>query len=315
MTMVEKFKIGLFPSDKHHFIVIGVFALFYLAWTNLVVGFRIDHFNFLLFLLCMLLAHQWTRTFTYSFVFFILFWIIYDSMRIYPNYLLNDVRIIEPYEIEKAIFGITIGNKIVTPNEYFNAHNIPILDFLSGLFYLSWVPVPLGLGIYLFFKDKKMLMQFSATYLFANLLGFCIYYMYPAAPPWYFAKYGTAELFNIQGSAAQLVRFDQLIGYPLFTNMYTKNSNVFAAVPSLHAAYPVITWYYARKKGLKWASILIFLDIIGIWFAAVYSFHHYVIDVILGFLCAVTAIYIFEKWIMKSGFNNILDDYLNFVRK
>ena len=84
-------------------------------------------------------------------------------MRIYPNYLLNDVRIIEPYEIEKAIFGITIGNKIVTPNEYFNAHNIPILDFLSGLFYLSWVPVPLGLGFYLFFKDKSFLESFKAT--------------------------------------------------------------------------------------------------------------------------------------------------------
>jgi inositol phosphorylceramide synthase catalytic subunit len=315
MPIIEKLKSGLFPADKHHFIVIGLFAVLYLLWTNLVVGFRVDHFSFLFFLLCMLLAHQWTRTFTYSFVFFILFWIIYDSMRVYPNYLFNDVSIIEPYEIEKAIFGINVDDKIITPNEYFNTLNLPVLDFFSGLFYLSWVPVPLGLGIYLFFKDKKMLMQFSATYLFANLLGFFIYYIYPAAPPWYFAKYGVAELFNIQGSAAQLVRFDQLIGYPLFTNMYTKNSNVFAAVPSLHAAYPVITWYYARKKGLKWASLLIFVDIIGIWFAAVYSFHHYVIDVIMGLLCAVTAIFIFEKWIMKSGFSDILDDYLKFVHK
>ena len=115
MNKVEKFKAGLFPSDKHHFYVIGIFAIFYLIWTNLVVGFRADHFSFLLFLLGMLLAHQWTRTFTYSFVFFILFWIIYDSMRVYPNYLFNEVRIIEPYEIEKFFFEYRLMEKNLLP--------------------------------------------------------------------------------------------------------------------------------------------------------------------------------------------------------
>jgi len=314
MSIPEKVKTGFLPRDKHHFAVVALFALFYLTWTNFAIGFRSDHFIFFLVILMMLLIHRWTRTFTYLFVFFILFWIIYDSMRIYPNYLLNDVRITELYEIEKSIFGIQYNNAIVTPNEFFNEHDIPVLDFLSGFFYLTWVPVPLGLGIYLFFKDKKMLMRFSATYLLTNLVGFCIYYIYPAAPPWYFDKYGAAEIYNIQGSAAQLVEFDQLIGYPLFTNIYTKNSNVFAAVPSLHAAYPVVTWFYAYKKGLKTASFLIFIDIIGIWFAAVYSFHHYVIDVLLGLMCAVFSIFIFEKWIMKTRISIYFDKYLRFVQ-
>jgi len=314
MSIPEKVKTGFLPKDKHHFAVIALFALFYLTWTNFAVGFRSDHFVFFLVIIFMLLIHRWTRTFTYLFVFFILFWIIYDSMRIYPNYLLNDVRIKELYEIEKSIFGIHYNNAIVTPNEFFNKHDIPVLDFLSGLFYLTWVPVPLGLGIYFFFKDKKMLMRFSATFLLTNLVGFCIYYIYPAAPPWYFVKYGAAEMYNIQGNPAQLVEFDQLIGYPLFTNIYTKNSNVFAAVPSLHAAYPVVSWFYAYKKRLKATSFLIFIDIIGIWFAAVYSFHHYVIDVLLGLMCAVFSIFVFEKCVMKTRISIYFDKYMRFVQ-
>lgn len=313
MRNLKEFRSDLFPVEKNHLFVIGIFALFYILWTSTVVGFREDHGSFIIFILFMSMIHRWTRTFTYSFVFFIIFWILYDSMRAFPNYLLNDIHIIQPYNIEKYLFGIIHDNIVITPNEYLKIHANSIMDLMSGIFYLTWVPVPMALGIYLFFNDKKMLLQFSAAYLLTNLLGFIIYYSYPAAPPWYFENYGTKEMFDIPGNAAQLVRFDHLIGYPLFENIYTKNSNVFAAIPSLHAAYPVVTWYFARKKKLKTASILIFIDIIGIWFSAVYSYHHYIIDIILGLICAILGILIYENWIMKTGFPIVLDKYLAFI--
>lgn len=313
MITLDRLKSDLFPIEKPHLIVISLFSLCYITWTSLVVGFRIDHQAFVVFILSMFLFHRWTRTFVYSFVFFILFWVLYDSMRAFPNYLINNVHIIEPYNIEKYIFGISSNDEILTPNEYLNLHQYPILDILSGLFYLTWVPVPLALGIYLFFNDKKMLLNFSAAYLLTNLIGFIIYYSYPAAPPWYFEKYGMVQLFDITGNAAQLVRFDNLIGFPLFQNIYTKNSNVFAAIPSLHAAYPVVTWYYAKKKKLRLASTFIFIDILGIWFAAVYSSHHYIIDIFLGLCCGVIALLIYEKWLLKTQFSTILDKYIRFV--
>ena len=33
---------------------------------------------------------------------------------------------------------------------------------------------------------------------------------------------------------------------------------------------------------------------IGIWFAAIYSFHHYSLDVLAGILCSVKALFIFN---------------------
>ncbi|MFZ1751088.1 MAG: phosphatase PAP2 family protein [Saprospiraceae bacterium] len=303
-----------FPNDKKHYKVLGLFLLFYLVWVYFLVGWRSDHIYFMAFITIMMTAHRWTRTFTYLFVFFIIFWIIYDGMRVFPNYMVSDINITQPYDIEKQMFGIDSSGTILTPNEYMQSNSHQVLDFLSGIFYLSWMPVPLGLGVYLFFNNKKMLLRFSAAFLFTNLIGFVIYYSYPAAPPWYYDQYGDHELFNVVGDPAQLKRFDVLIGYPLFSNIYTKNSNVFAAIPSLHAAYPVVAWFYAFKSKLKIAHWVILIDIAGIWFAAVYSFHHYFIDVLLGFLCAVIAILIFEKWLIKTKLSIFFDQYLKFVQ-
>jgi len=305
---------GFFPGQVQHLRISAVFALAYLLWTSLVVGLRLDHLQFLGFLLLMFVLHTQTRALTYSFVFFIFFWIIYDSMRILPNYEVNPVHILEPYLFEKNWFGIEFQGVRLTPNEYLRLHAHPVADVLAGLFYLTWVPVPLGLGLYLFFRDKSRLLQFSAAYLFANLLGFMVYYIYPAAPPWYVDLYGDVQRFDIPGHAAQLLRFDQLVGFPLFENMYTRNANVFAAIPSLHAAYPVVTWFYARKTGLRNFSWFVFLDILGIWFAAVYSFHHYILDVMLGAACAVLAIYLFEVLILPGKAAKWLAQYQEHIQ-
>lgn len=298
-----------------HFILATIFSVLYFIWMYYIVGLRNDHLIFMGFIASMIVVNKWTRQLIYGFIFFICFWIIYDSMRAFPNYLLNPVHILEPYTIEKWIFGLTHQGVIYTPNEFLQLNSNTFLDIISGLFYLTWMPVPMALGLYLLFKDKKLLLQFSAAFLFTNLVGFCLYYSYPAAPPWYFAKYGNIEFFNIPGDAAQLIKFDEWVGSPVFQNIYTKNSNVFAAIPSLHAAYPIVTWYYAKKKKISWLSTFLFIVILGIWFSAVYSFHHYLIDVLLGGACAIFTIIICEKWIFKSTFNELLEKYALFIQK
>ena len=95
--------------------------------------------------------------------------------------------------------------------------------------------------------------------------------------------------------------------------MYAKSSNVFAAIPSLHAAYPVVLFYYGMKLKNNALNILFFIILIGIWFAAVYSRHHYVIDVILGAICAIFAILIFEKILLRSKLKNWFDKYSNYI--
>lgn len=227
---------------------------------------------------------------------FILFGLLYNSMRYCPNYLFGDIDIRGIYETEREWFGIGI----LTPNEWWAVHATPVLDFLAGCFYLMWVPLPVVFGIWLFFTGRRELcFRYSCAFLFINILGFIGYYLHPAAPPWYVAKFGFDPLFDTGGDAAGLVRFDALIGLPVFQTIYSGNSNVFAAVPSLHAAYCPVAAFYALKAGDSWWSLVLGIFSIGIWWTAVYSAHHYVIDVLLGILVLILGLILFERMLMR----------------
>ena len=95
--------------------------------------------------------------------------------------------------------------------------------------------------------------------------------------------------------------------------MYNKNANVFAAIPSLHSAYPVVLTYFAFKKRSQWFKLLCVLDVIGIWYAAVYSMHHYIIDVFLGAFCAIFAIFTFNLILKNSYIRSLIDKYATFI--
>jgi len=315
--MKNNIRMGENPIDnvfsKLSLSIAGWFLAIYLLWLNLFIGFRLDHLNFILVLVVLYFASATSRKMVISFLFFWIFWFLYDAMRIYPNFNFNDINILEPYYIEKSLFGIQSAEGIITPNEYLAQNANTISDFLSGIFYLTWVPLPMMYCIYLFFSDKRMLLMFSGTFLLANIIGFSIYYLYPAAPPWYVAYYGFKVDFTIPGHAAQFLRFDEIFGYPLFEKMYNKNANVFAALPSLHSAYPVVLLYYASKKKKWWLTLLCVVDVMGIWYAAVYSMHHYIIDVILGAFCAIIAIFAFGLLAKNNRFRNFIDKYVTFI--
>ena len=300
-------------SRKGTSIALGLGAL-YLFWAGVVVGLREDHIVLLVVCLGMYFATATTRKLITALFFFIVYWVMYDSMRIYPNYNFNFVHIGDLYQLEKTFFGFEYMGKTVTPNEFFATHTTPLLDLLAGLFYLSWVPVPLAFAVWLFFHDKRLLIDFSLAFLLVNVFGIVFYYLFPAAPPWYVELYGFEKNFNIPGNEAGLANFDHLLGIPLFHSMYAKNANVFAAIPSLHAAYPVIVLYFALKNKMKRAGVFFFIICLGIWATAVYTRHHYIIDVLLGILCALMTIFVFEKIILKTKINNWLERYADLIK-
>ncbi len=278
-------------------------SVLYLVVSILLVGFKSDQlvligiFNGLFYLT------KHTRKFIIGFSIFIVYWILFDYMKAFPNYLFNSVHIADLYNHEKGIFGIHFNGRILTPNEYWKIHTTAFLDVLTGLFYLMWVPVPLAFAAYLFFKNKQQFLYFSLTFVLVNLLGFVVYYTYPAAPPWYIQEHGFAFLAHTPGNTAGLSRFDKFFDIHLFRSIYSKGSNVFAAMPSLHSSYPVIVLYYGLKNKVGKINIFFALVMLGIWFAAVYTSHHYLLDVLAGITCAVIGItlfnYIKETRLMK----------------
>lgn len=277
----------------------------YLLVTGFLTGLRPEHWAIILLVNILFYAGKGTRRFVLGFAIFLVFGMLYDVMRVFPNYLYHSVDIASLYNTEKHLFGIHVHNNILTPNEFFAANHFVAGDLLSGLFYINWMPVPIGFAVYLYATNRKLFLHFSLTFLFVNILGFAVYYLHPAAPPWYVSQYGFALNLHTPGSAAGLARFDQLIRLNVFGSIYTRNSNVFAAIPSLHCAYPVIVLYYAVKAGCSRAKWFFGMFMAGIWFSAVYSGHHYTIDVILGVLCALTGIVLYESVLKNRRFYSI----------
>lgn len=233
----------------------------------------------------------------------------YDAMRLYPNYEVNPIDVRGLYDAEKSIFGF--GGMI--PGEYFAIHNNSFADFMAGLFYLCWVPVPLAFGIWLYIRGKKELyLRFSLAFLFVNLVGFCGYYIHPAAPPWYAMNYGFEAVLNTPGNVAGLGRFDTMTGLQVFHSLYGKNANVFAAIPSLHAAYMLIATIYAIIGRQNKITIAAFAFIcVGIWWTAVYTGHHYIIDVLLGIATTIFGISVLELVIFRTpSIKKLLEKYV-----
>lgn len=302
-----------FFSVRHLLTTTAVSAV-YLLLSYWLIGYKQDQLTLvLLFNVCYYLSGI-TRKFILGFSIFIVFWIIFDFMKAFPNYLYQQVHIQDLYAAEKKWFGLHQNGVLLTPNEYWLANHTTWLDIVTGFFYLSWVPVPLGFATFLFFKNRKWFLQFSLTFLLVNILGFIIYYVYPAAPPWYIQEYGFTFQAGTPGNTAGLSRFDAYFDVSIFKSLYEKSSNVFAAMPSLHSAYPLIVLYYGWKFRLKWINLFFATTMIGIWFSAVYTSHHYILDVLAGILCAITGILLFS-WLLakQKSVKNTVDAYARII--
>jgi hypothetical protein len=295
------------------FLITTAISIGYLLFSKYLIGFRSEQIILVLIFNISFYASRFSRKFILGFSIFIVYWIIFDYMKAFPNYAYHSVSTSELYNLEKHIFGIHLNGMILTPNEYLKNHTRPFIDVVSGIFYLLWIPVPLVFAGYLFFRDRLQFVYFSSTFVLVNLLGFIIYYLYPAAPPWYIQLHGFNFIAHTPGNTGGLARFDQHIGLPIFKSIYSKSSNVFAAMPSLHSSYPVIVLYYGLKNKLGAVNIFFAIVMLGIWFTAIYTSHHYILDVLAGICCAWTGIYLFNYISTRRRLKTMIHWYVNAI--
>ena len=312
------------PSRRESLIIIPA-VLIWLLVTCLCVGFRPEHLYIAIALTLLLFATDTTRRLVVALLPFAVFGISYDWMNILPNYEVNPVDIFGLYSTESSLFGITlpaasseVAGVIVTPNEWWALHTAPVLDFMAGCFYLCWVPVPILFGLWLYLdRQYEVYLHFALVFLLVNLLGFAGYYIHPAAPPWYVAMHGFDFIPGTHGETAGLGRWDAMMGVSIFDGLYSRNSNVFAAMPSLHAAYMLIAFIYSlRARCSMWLRVLFAFICLGIWWTAVYTSHHYILDVLAGIGVTLLGWALFEGVFMRfKGFRNFIGHYIGYIAK
>ena len=178
------------PTRREKLLTLGLTALFLLLTAHF-IGLRGDHFLLSGLFLGLFFASPLTRKLAVALLPFVVFAISYDWMRVYPNFRVNPIDVQGLYEVEKSLFGFLSGGELLIPCEYFARHHAAVADLFAGIFYLCWVPVPIAFGVWLYFTGRRGLyLKFALVFLLVNLLGFCGYYIHPAAPPWYAMNYG-----------------------------------------------------------------------------------------------------------------------------
>jgi len=289
-----------------------IIAVLYTLWCHFALGgLRGDHYLFIFGITVLFFVADTTRKIVLGFGFILIYWFIFDSIRLIPNYEINPpLNIAEPYLAEKAWFGISTAEGVLTPNEYIDRnYTNTFFDIYTAIIYISWIPIPLIFSFYLFFsKQRVKMVNYLFGFLMVSQLGLIFQFIYPAAPPWYVQKYGFEENLNIPGNPGRLIEFDKYFGTHLFEGMYALNANVFAAIPSLHCAFPIILIFFSYKYKFKaWLTLGVIL-MISTWFSAVYTYHHYIIDVICGVATALLTVLLYQL-LMKTKLKDWLERY------
>jgi len=227
---------------------------------------------------------------------FLLFGMAFDLSRLLRPLLVHvTVHVEEPYRLEQALFAWSTDAGLVTPNEYFAIHNAAWLDLVTGSAYILYLYLAVAFAAYLaLFRNDELgqllLHRYGWAFFVLNVMGIATYYLYPAAPPWYVAAkgLGPADLSTPPHAAAAL-RWDALTGLDYFSGFYARGASVFGAIPSLHAAYPMLMFLNVRLLRKRWLTVCSFGFFALVCFSAIYLQHHYIIDVVLGALYALAA--------------------------
>ena len=271
---------GLRRAHWYHRLFVPVGSVVYMILMTVLGGPRPEHYILVGLALFFSLWSDTTRKFARVVHPYLLYAIIYDSMRYYEDYIRSPVvHTREPYDFDLHFFAI--GG--MTPNEWWQNHTHAILDFVCGLAYTPFffIGESILLSIFLLWKhEQRRAERFVWVFVITNVIGFSCYYIYPAAPPWYVADHGFGVDMSVRASAAGALRFDKVIGFPFMESFYGKSADVFGAIPSLHVVYPFLAmmygWIYPRFRKIALPYFLF------VCFSAVYLNHHYLLDIFIG---------------------------------
>jgi hypothetical protein len=173
------------------------------------------------------------------------------------------------------------------------------LEILSVAAYASHFVVPLVLGAALAIcgrsREFKLLMFGLLT---VSVLGSITFLLAPTAPPWLAAQEG--YLSGVQHILKQSLYDLHMTSIAAFEGDASKY-DITAAVPSLHAAFPLISLLtvVSSRRLPRWVAGALGIQLLAVAFAIVYMGEHYVLDAIVGLAYAAVA-WLAVRWLLGA---------------
>jgi hypothetical protein len=174
--------------------------------------------------------------------------------------------------LETHLFGDHLPTTVLQSFMSFLHIGRPV-DYAATVVYFAHFLIPVLIGVTLWLTDRRLFLRFTTALLGMSFAGFVIFLLIPTAPPWWAQDHGV------------LTGFRHVIGSTLPSEVSpyyeSLNPNPVAALPSLHAAYPLLG-FLALRPAYPRAAWLVFGWCLVVWFSVVYLGEHYVVDVLAG---------------------------------
>lgn len=164
-------------------------------------------------------------------------------------------------------------------------------DALAWVVYSTHYVVPVVTGVLLMNLRSPRAGTYLAGAAVLSWMALCTYWLWPAQPPWMTGEAGLHEpLRRTVHDVWQVVAPDQLarIWTPSVEAASETPANTVAALPSLHAAFPLLI-LLALRGVRRWLTGLLWAYTVAMAVVLVSTGEHFVFDVLVGWLYAVLA--------------------------
>jgi len=283
-------------------VCLGIALYFGLAAATHTIRFY--HWLILLIIPAVMLAAERGQLFFLDWSPLFAFWLAYDCLRLLQPWMLSRVFVTGPYSIERSLFGWIGGDGIPahsariwlashTGNPFwFGFQFVEQIVYLSHLFLFPLVLVSLWIMGLKNTGRRQHFVGFMTGLTILNALGILGYVLVPTAPPWWISIHGLQ-----QPTLALIAQTNVANGMDgsIIRHMIATAPQWFAAIPSMHGAYPTILLLLGQHYKFR-RSILLLIAIYGalMWTATVVLNQHYIIDLLIGGALTIIAFLIFK---------------------
>jgi PAP2 superfamily len=160
-------------------------------------------------------------------------------------------------------------------------------DYAAWAIYLSHFFVSLVIGALLWMGNRRDFLAFRRRLLSIWLVAIGIFAVYPTVPPWMSAQDGTLPpMTRIIGHVWQSLPSTQVHAVLSSADGRIPIENQVAAVPSMHAAIPMLICLFLWSRWRR-GRVLLALYPVVMGLTLVYVGEHYVFDILAGWALAV----------------------------
>jgi membrane-associated phospholipid phosphatase len=208
---------------------------------------------------------------------------VYGLLRSYASHTLWGPFVRPQVWIDTHVFGLGV-DPTVQLQRWLYTPGLHFWDYLCWCCYMSHFFASFIVAAVLWRTNYEKFRRYVPLFVGLTFLGYVTYVLYPAMPPW---------MASATHHLPPTVRIVPLVldhlhlhsGAAVFTGGDKFDNNV-AAMPSIHAAYPMLICLFFWKGSSSRKRIILLAYPICMAFTLVYTGEHFVIDIIMGWLYA-----------------------------